>query len=113
MIDAPLCPELSVQEVAELLEDRRAVLIDTNPRPRWASGHLPGAINLDPGRLEESQLPRSKDAMLVFYCSDPSGAASRHAARRALQMGYRHVFTMPAGLRGWIAAGKRAEAGRS
>jgi len=51
--------------------------------------------------------------MLVFYCSDPSGAASRHAARRALQMGYRHVFTMPAGLRGWIAAGKRAEAGRS
>lgn len=105
------CPELTVDEVAELVEDRRAVLIDANPPPRWASGHLPGAINLDASVLSEDDLPRDKSAMLVFYCSGPSCEASRHAARKALKLGFSHVFTMPAGLRGWLAAGKRAEAG--
>jgi rhodanese-related sulfurtransferase len=110
---APLCPELTVEEVAELIEDRRAVLFDANPRPRWASGHLPGAMNLDPGAFGEHDLPRNRDAMLVFYCSDPSGAASRHAAKKALKFGFAHVFTMPAGVRGWREAGLPIEAGRS
>lgn len=111
MAEIPFCPELSVDEVAELLNDRRVVLFDANPRPRWASGHVPGAINLDPANLGESDLPRDKSAMLVFYCSDPGCGASRHAAKKALKMGFPHVFTMPAGIRGWLAAGKRAAAG--
>jgi rhodanese-related sulfurtransferase len=113
MVWEPLCPELTVQEVAELVEDRLAVLIDANPRPRWASGHLPGAINVDPGRFDLDDLPHDREAMLVFYCSEPTQGASRHAAKRALKLGYAHVFTMPAGIRGWMAAGKPVEAGRS
>jgi rhodanese-related sulfurtransferase len=113
MAYAPLCPELTVEEVAELIEDRRAVLFDANPRRRWASGHLPGAINLDPAEFNEFDLPRDRTATLVFYCSDPGCGASRHAARKALRLGFAHVFTMPAGIRGWMAAGKPVEAGRS
>lgn len=109
----PLCPELTVEEVAELIEDRRAVLLDANPRRRWASGHLPGAINVDPAEFSERDLPHDRNAMLVFYCSDPDRAASRHGARRALKLGFAHVFIMPAGVRGWMAAGKPVEAGRS
>ena len=110
---SPVCPELTVEEVSELIEDRRVVLFDTNPRRRWASGHLPGAINVDPGEFGERDLPHDRNAMLVFYCSDPTCSASRHAAKRALKLGFAHVFTMPAGIRGWMAAGKSVEAGRS
>ena len=111
MTNACPCPELSVEEVAELIEDRRAVLFDANPRPRWASGHLPGALNVDPGEFGEDDLPRNRNAMLVFYCSDPTCGASRHAAKKALKLGFAHVFTMPAGIRGWISAGMPVEAG--
>ena len=113
MTETPLCPELTVEEVAELIEDRRAVLFDANPRRRWASGHLPGAINLDPAEFGEADLPHNRNAMLVFYCSDPACAASRHAAKKALKLGFAHVFTMPGGVKGWMAAGKPVEAGRS
>lgn len=113
MTEDPLCPELTVEEVAELIDDRRAILFDANPRRRWASGHLPGAINVDPAEFGPSELPHNRDAMLVFYCSEPSCGASRHAARKAMQLGFAHVFTMPAGIRGWMAAGKPVEAGRS
>jgi rhodanese-related sulfurtransferase len=113
MAYAPLlCPELTVEEVAELIEDRRAVLFDANPRRRWASGHLPGAINLDPGEFGEDDLPCNRNATLVFYCSDPACGASRHAAKKAMKLGFAHVFTMPAGIKGWLAAGLPVEAGR-
>jgi rhodanese-related sulfurtransferase len=110
MAQAQTCPELSVDEVAELIARRKAVVIDVNPRRRWASGHLPGAINLDAGEYTEADLPGDKAATLVFYCSDADSGASRYAARRAARFGYAHVFIMPAGIRGWLAARKRAEA---
>ena len=113
MVLAPLCPELTVEEVSELIDDRRAVLFDVNPRRRWASGHLPGAINVDAAEFGEHDLPRDRSAMLVFYCSDLDCGSSRHAARKAMRFGFTHVFTMPAGVRGWMAAGKSVEAGRS
>jgi rhodanese-related sulfurtransferase len=96
--------------VAELIARRKAVIIDVNPRRRWASGHLPGAINLDPGEYREADLPEDKATTLVFYCSDTDCAASRYAARKAARFGYAHIFIMPDGIRGWLAARKRAEA---
>jgi rhodanese-related sulfurtransferase len=106
------CPELSVEEVADLIAAGNAVIIDANPRRRWSSGHLPGAINLDPSTFGEADIPAGKDTILVFYCSEAGGAASRYAAQKAAKLGFAHVFTMPAGLRGWMAAGHRAMAGR-
>lgn len=112
MSTATTFPELSVEEAAELIAQGEAVVIDVNPRRRWASGHLPGAINLDPAEFTTAQIPGGMDATLIFYCSDGGGAASRFAAQRAAKLGFTHVFIMPAGLRGWMAAGHRAMAGR-
>ena len=106
------CPVLTVDEVAELMEDSRIVLIDVNPRRRWASGHLPGAINLDPDEFTTDDLPPSKLTTLIFYCNDTRSHASRYAAQKAARFGYTDVFTMPAGIRGWIAARKPVAAGR-
>ncbi len=111
MSTATTFPELSVEEAAELIAQGAAVVIDVNPRRRWASGHLPGAINLDPAEFTEADIPGGADATLIFYCSDV-GAPSRYAAQRAAKLGFKHVFTMPAGLKGWMAAGHRAMAGR-
>lgn len=112
MVEEKLCPELSVDEVDDLITQGKALIIDVNPRRRWASGHLPGAINIDIGGFAEADLPADRDRILVFYCSEADHRASRWAAQKAARMGYLHIFTMPAGLRGWLAAGKRVMAGR-
>jgi rhodanese-related sulfurtransferase len=106
------CLELSVDEVADLNARQGAVLIDVNPRPRWASGHLPGAINLNANDYTAADLPSDKQMTLVFYCSDTSSSASRYAAQKAIRFGYVNVFIMPAGIRGWLAAHKPLEARR-
>jgi rhodanese-related sulfurtransferase len=104
------CLELSVNEVADLIARQGAVLLDVNPRPRWASGHLPGAINLNPNEFTADDLPSDKETTLVFYCSDTSSNASRYAAQKATRFGYVNVFIMPAGIRGWLAAHKPVKA---
>ncbi|NJM34816.1 MAG: rhodanese-like domain-containing protein [Rhodomicrobium sp.] len=50
-------PELTVEEAAELIAQGAAVIVDVNPRPRWSSGHLPGALNLDAGSFAEADIP--------------------------------------------------------
>ncbi|MER3545792.1 MAG: rhodanese-like domain-containing protein [Chloroflexota bacterium] len=103
--------ELSVDEVAGSLGKNGFHVFDVNPRARWSMGHVPGAINLDPADFTAADLPADRNVTLVFYCSDPGCGASRFAARRAQQMGYANVFVMPAGIRGWLEAGKPVERG--
>ncbi len=104
-------PEISVEDVADRLGQGDLYVFDVNPRERWARGHVPRAVNLDPADFTIADLPEDRTATLVFYCSDPRCGASRFAARRAQQMGYTSVFVMPAGIRGWREAGKPVERG--
>ena len=78
-------------------------IIDVNPRIVWMQAHVPGASNLDPN-YEESALPPDKNAMLVFYCSNPMCRKAPNAARRAKKIGYENVVAMSAGISGWLAA---------
>ena len=110
MTEVTAFPELTADEAAELIARGEAIVIDVNPRRRWSSGHLPGAVNLDASEFSETDLPRDKATMLIFYCSE-SGSASRYAARKAAKLGFQHIFLMPCGLKGWMAAGHRALAG--
>ncbi|MGB0085370.1 MAG: rhodanese-like domain-containing protein [Rhodomicrobiaceae bacterium] len=112
MVETKAFPELSVKEAAELIAQGIAVVIDVNPRRRWASGHLPGALNLDPAEFTRDDIPADGNATLIFYCSDPACAVSRYAAQRAARMGFAHIFTMPAGIRGWLAEGHKAMSAR-
>jgi rhodanese-related sulfurtransferase len=100
---------LSVEEVERLLEQSQAVVIDTNHAHAWAQGHVPGAMNLDPGEYTETDLPSDKNATLVFYCAGPVCPMAPGAAKRAIKMGYRNVFVMPEGISGWIEKQKPLE----
>lgn len=111
MTAAIACPELSIDEAANLIAGGQAVVIDVSPRRRWASGHLPNALNLVPSSFTGEDIPAEKDTTLLFYCSDMGGSASRYAAQRALKLGFTNVFIMKGGLRQWMAAGHRAMAG--
>lgn len=105
------CPELSVEEAAELIADGHVAVIDVSPRRRWASGHIPGAINLAPSEFAAEDISQGAETVLLFYCSDMGTSACRYAAQRAIRLGFRHVFTLKGGLREWMAAGHKAMAG--
>lgn len=77
---------------------------------RKHEGVLPGAILLtDSDAFKLTELPADKARPLVFYCGNEDCSSSHHAAAKAITAGYQHVEVMPAGIAGWIKAGKKTQ----
>jgi rhodanese-related sulfurtransferase len=100
--------ELSVTDVATLVQTKGAVVFDANDaETRQNQGVVPGAVLLSSSReYAVSELPAAKDAKLVFYCGGTACRASDKAAQRAAEAGYADVSVMRAGIRGWKNAGQ-------
>jgi rhodanese-related sulfurtransferase len=107
---AGLAP-LEVDRVAELLDKKEAVPVDANKADtRTELGTLPGAILLSDAKgYELSELPEDKSKKLVFYCGSEKCLSAPKAAKRAEAAGYTDVHVMPAGIRGWVKAGKQVD----
>jgi rhodanese-related sulfurtransferase len=95
---------ISPARLHELLQRSAATAVDVNSRQSWLQARVPGALHLDPLTYGEPDLPPGRDAMLVFYCSNPFCRKAPNAARRAKGMGYSNVRVMAAGIAGWLAA---------
>jgi rhodanese-related sulfurtransferase len=95
---------ISPDGLHQLIQDKQATVIDVNSRQSWTTARVPGALNLDPVGYGDNELPRDKDAALVFYCSNPLCRKAPNAARRAKKMGYSNVRVMSAGISGWLSA---------
>jgi len=100
--------ELSVTDVARLVQAKGATVLDANDADtRKEQGIVPGAVLLSSSRdYALSELPAAKDTKLVFYCGGTACRASDKAAKRAADAGYADVSVMRAGIRGWKSAGQ-------
>ena len=100
-------PEVTIAEVESIIEAKGSVLLDVNGSKYFAKGHLPGAIDF---RANEENLPavlgEDKEKLIVVYCGSPSCEAYLAAAAAVQQLGYTNVKHLPAGISGWISAGK-------
>jgi hypothetical protein len=75
---------ISPRELHDLMQHESVTAIDVNPRRSWVEARVPGAMNLDPVAFDDGDLPASKDATLVFYCSNVMCQKAPRAARRGL-----------------------------
>jgi rhodanese-related sulfurtransferase len=105
--------DLQVVQVAELAEwsaDGADVTIcDANSEDtRTRYGVIPGAVLLSSYRDYDpaAELPSDKGRRLVFYCHSEMCGAAGDAARVARDAGYRDIWVMAPGIRGWARAGR-------
>ncbi len=73
----------------------------------FATGHIPGAVNIPPLRVAElapSLLP-DKDAPIVVYGAHRHSQGADVVARRLAVLGYRDVSRYVDGKAGWAEAG--------
>jgi rhodanese-related sulfurtransferase len=100
--------EVSVDALASKLDGGGCQAVDANgPGTRKRLGTIPGAVLLsDYEAFSLSELPSDKSRELVFYCANEHCGASHQAAKRALLAGYSNVRVLPAGIAGWVSAGK-------
>ena len=81
------------------------VLLDVRSPERFASAHLPGAVNLPHGRINERNLSHHPpDTLFVVYCAGPHCNGADRAAVRLARLG-RPVKRMIGGVTGWLDEG--------
>ena len=100
--------KVSVDQLSTLLAEDQAVPVDANDSATRAKlGLIPGAIALTSYEdFKSAELPADKSTKLVFYCYNEKCSAGEQAAKTARGDGYKDVHVLPAGIKGWTAAGK-------
>ena len=102
---------ISPRDLYDRMRSEPAHVFDVNPEARWLATRVPGARHLDPLSFAAGDLPEDRDAVLVFYCSNPLCRKAPNAARRAREMGHRNVSVMSAGISGWLGASLPTDSG--
>ena len=106
-------PEISTQELKQVIKSGSAVLLDARPPMEFAVSHIPGALNVAPqpdrpahlyisdvsevGRL----LGGGKDKALVLYCNGPFCGKTKRLGAELLSAGYTNVRRYQLGAPGW------------
>ena len=108
-------PEVSTEELEQLVKDQSAVVLDTRPYLEWSVSHIPSALNVAPkpgvpmalytsdvteiGRLVDGD----KSQPLVLYCNGPYCGKSKRVAGELLKAGYTNVRRYQLGAPVWRA----------
>ena len=90
--EAAVYQQISQSEAAGLMESEQDyVILDVRTPEEFASGHIPGALNVPNetiGTAEVPELPR-KDQLILVYCR--SGNRSKQASQKLADLGYTDV----------------------
>ena len=87
------------------------VLLDVRSPELFTGGHVPGAVNLPHGRVNERNLDKYEpESLFVVYCAGPHCNGADKAAARIARLG-RPVKKMVGGVEGWKDEGFRLAGG--
>ncbi|HEY2016316.1 MAG TPA: rhodanese-like domain-containing protein [Bryobacteraceae bacterium] len=87
------------------------VLLDVRSVEAFQAAHVPGALSLPHGRINQRNLAAwSADTLFVVYCTGPHCNGADRAAVRLARLG-RKVKKMLGGFEGWKIEGFRLESG--
>jgi hydroxyacylglutathione hydrolase len=99
---------LDLRQTAEAVAAGRGAVLDVRSQAEWAAGHLPGAVNVPLGELEQriEAVPPSRP--LIVQCQ--TGARAAIAVSLLKARGLEDVFLYPGGFAEWSASGQAVEA---
>ncbi len=64
----PRHAEIGANELAALLDDGKALVVDVREADEFAAGHIPGAVNMPLSTFQASRLPDAGGRKLVLNC---------------------------------------------
>jgi rhodanese-related sulfurtransferase len=98
--------ELSPRQVADLLRDGGAQLVDVREPVEVDAGRISGALHIELDRLPAEADSLDRDRPIVFYCR--SGSRSALATQAFGASGF-DAHTLAGGLKAWVKDGLALE----
>jgi rhodanese-related sulfurtransferase len=98
--------EVDVQTLYKKTQENKSLtILDVRTVQEFSEGHIPNAINIPLGELEQriSEIEKYKNTELFLVCA--VGGRSRQATKKLIQKGFTHAINVAGGTRGWQAKG--------
>jgi len=92
------------KDLLKRVKDGAVTVLDVRPTDEYRSGHIPGALSVPLGKLNEllSKLP--KDQEIVAYCRGPYCVLAVQAVEMLRKKGFKAV-RLEEGVQDWLAMG--------
>ena len=65
-------------------------IVDVRPERKFAEGHIPTALNLPNGNLDDGRPLPPKDKLIIVYCE--TGGRAQKAAKKMPKAGYNQIY---------------------
>ena len=94
--------QITAEEAKSMMEEQAdAVILDVREQDEYETGHIPGAVLLPVGTIDEDSAAAAiseKDSVVLVYCR--SGNRSKTASQALADLGYSRVYEF-GGIRDW------------
>lgn len=99
--ETALYRQISQEEAKKMMDTQEVIILDVREQDEYDSGHIPGAVLLPVGTIDEDTavavIP-AKDATVLVYCR--SGNRSKTASSALAELGYTNVYEF-GGIKTW------------
>jgi thiosulfate sulfurtransferase len=92
-------PQIEIHEAKQKLDEKSSVFVDIRDPGSYRQAHVPGAIHLSDGNLQEFLQNTAKDQAVVVYCYH--GNSSLGATAFLIENGFTNVASMSGGFEAW------------
>ena len=90
--NSPSYKQISVSEAVKIMEEENNyIILDVRRADEYATGHIPGAINVANESIGTEEIPELPDKaqLILVYCR--SGRRSKEASEKLVKLGYTNV----------------------
>lgn len=92
-------PQIAIHEAKKKLDEKSSLFVDIRDPGSYRQAHVPGAIHLSDGNLQEFLQNTVKDQAVVVYCYH--GNSSLGATAFLIENGFTNVASMSGGFEAW------------
>lgn len=85
--------QITQEEAKEMMDTQEVIILDVREQNEYDSGHIPGAILLPVGTIDENTAAAvipEKDSTVLVYCR--SGNRSKTASSALAELGYTNIY---------------------
>ena len=85
--------QITQEKAKEMMDTKNVIILDVREQSEYDSGHIPGAVLLPVGTIDEATAAAAipaKDSTVLVYCR--SGNRSKTAASALAELGYTNLY---------------------
>ena len=101
--------KVGIEEFDKLRQDKSKAVLDVRTAEEFQRSHIPGAVNIDVNSpdFEKKVSELDKNKTYLVHCA--AGGRSARACQKMEKVGFRELYDLSPGFRGWEKAGKPVE----